>query len=73
MLRRDDLQQMRGFVREEVQEETGPIKKQLALINRKVDRLQKDITFIVNDYGNAVSYLRKRVERIEDHLDVSKV
>lgn len=73
MLRRDDLQQMRGVVREEVQEETGPIKKQLALINRKVDRLQKDITFIVNDYGNAVSYLRKRVERIEYHLDVSKV
>ena len=71
MLTRDDLQQIRDVVREEVQSETGPIKKQLGIVNRKVNRIQKDIKSIVYDYSNAISGLRKRVKRIEEHLDLS--
>ena len=89
MLTRDDLEQIRGvfknemhvaiqeevrgIVREEIQYEIGPIKKNLAVVTHKVNRLQKDITLIVHDYSNAISGLRKRVERIEDHLDLPQV
>jgi hypothetical protein len=70
MLTRDDLLQIREIVRDEVQSETRPIKKQLSVVTRKVNRLQKDITFIVHDYSNAILGIRKRVERIEGHLDL---
>jgi hypothetical protein len=70
MLTRDDLQQIRVVVREEVTSETGPIKKQLSVVTRKVTRLQKEMTLIVHDYSNAISGVRKRVEKIEEHLDL---
>jgi hypothetical protein len=49
-------EEIRTTVREEIQRETSQIKKQL--------------TFIVKDYSSAILQLRKRVERIEDHLDL---
>lgn len=70
MLTRDDLDQIRSIVREEVCEE---VSSQLKPVNRKLNRLQKDISFIVKDYSNAVSHLRKRVDRIEDHLDLPQI
>ncbi len=87
MLTRDDLNQIRGIVREEVHDEVqnevrGIIREevrkivkvevslQLKPVNRKLNRLQKDITFIVHDYSNAIMHVRKRVERIEEHLDL---
>ena len=79
MLTRDDLEQIRevvrdevhhvvqtevkGLIREEIQKETSPVKKQLAIVNRKLNRLQKDITYIVKDCSNAISHLRKRIEK----------
>ena len=61
MLTRDDLQQIRGVVKEEVAIQLKPV-------NRKLTRLQKDMTLIVKDYTNAIVHVRKRVEKIEDHL-----
>jgi hypothetical protein len=77
MLTRDDLQQMREVVREEIKGEISfqlkPVSQKLSRLDRKLNRLKKDIIFIVHDYGNAVSHLRKRADRIEDHLDLSEV
>jgi hypothetical protein len=62
MLTRDDLEQIRGIVREEVRSEVSTqlkearseVSTQLRSVNRKLDRLQKDMTFIVKDYSNAI-------------------
>jgi uncharacterized FlaG/YvyC family protein len=82
MLTRDDLEQIRGVVKEEVRETIreevrGIVREEVTLqvkpVNRKLNRIQKEITFVVHDYSNAISGLRKRVERIEDHLDLPQV
>jgi hypothetical protein len=70
MLARDDLQQVREVVREEVKDE---VSQQLKPVNRKLNRLQKDMKVIVYDYSNAISGLRTRVEKIEEHLDLPQV
>ncbi len=74
MLTRDDLEQIRGVMREEVRSIVREeVSSQLKPVNRKLNRIQKDMTFIVKDYSNAVSHLRKRVDRIEDHLDLPQI
>jgi len=74
MLTRDDLEQIRGIVREEVKEEVSsqlkPVNHRLDQMDgklnrfdRKLNRLQKDMTFIVHDYSNAIAGLREKVEK----------
>lgn len=82
MLTKNDLDQIRGIVREEVKEE---VSTQLKPVNQRLDqadhrlnrvyrrlaRLQKEMTLIVHDYTNAIVHVRKKGEKIEDHLNLS--
>ena len=76
MLTRDDLEQIRNVIREEtrviVKEEVkSEVSLQIKPVNRKLNRLQKDITWIMHDYTNAIVHVRKRVERLEKHVGFS--
>jgi len=55
-------------VRETVKEE---VSVQLKPVNRKLNRIQKDIRWIMRDYTNAIVHVRKRVERLENHAGFS--
>ncbi len=80
MLDRDDLNKIRGIVKEEVREIVREevrevvreeVSVQLKPVNRKLNRLQKNMNFIVKDYNNAIVHVRRRVQGIEDHLGIT--
>jgi len=70
MLTRNDLDQIRGIIKEEVKDE---VSVQLKPINRKLNRIQKEITYLAKDYSNVIMHVRKRVKRIDDHLDLPEI
>lgn len=68
----------RKIVREEtskiVQSETRKIvKEELVPIKEDITHIRKDIKTIVNYFDREYLNLRKRVERIEDHLNLSQL
>ena len=73
-------EEVRAIVKEEVsvaiKEEVRPIireevSNQLKPVNRKLNRIQKDMKLMADDYTNAIVHVRKRMEKIEDHLNLS--
>lgn len=87
MLTKSDLQQIRNIVKEEakkavigespqivekiVARELAPIKKDIQTIKTDITKIKKDIDVIISFFDNEYLGLRRRVERIEDHLGFS--
>ena len=62
MLTKNDLFQIKKIVGEEI----SPVKKD-------VIKIRKDISIIVSAFDNEYLDLRKRLERIENHLNLSPI
>lgn len=65
---REELTQARGEIRKETRE---MIKEELSPVKEDIAQIRKDIKTIVNFFDNEYMELRKRVERIEKHLNLS--
>lgn len=63
MLSRTDLGQIREIVKEEV-------KTAVDVVDKKLDKAQEDISEILTEVIKHHDDLEKRVERIENHLDL---
>lgn len=64
MITDDDLLRIRGAVREEIKTELKPV-------NRKLNRLKKDIAYVLNTHDEDIKNVRQRVERLEVNLGLS--
>lgn len=62
MITDDDLLKIRGVIKEEIQVE---LKNELKPINRKLNRLKKDIAYVLNTHDEDIKNLRVRVDRLE--------
>ena len=71
MLTNQDLNQIRGIVKEEISAEVGPLKKDIKTLKSDVAEIRKDIKRIVNFFDREYLELRNRVENIEQHLGIT--
>ncbi|MEK7078623.1 MAG: hypothetical protein AAB929_01005 [Patescibacteria group bacterium] len=71
MLTRDDLQAIQQIVKVEVKKE---IKNGLSVglkpIYKELRKLRKDLNITITSFDNEIIDTRRRVDRIEDHLDL---
>ncbi len=85
MLSSEDLSEIQKIVQTEttkaVESKTGsviekavtPIKKDMQTLKSDMTRIRKDIKTIVNFFDTEYLDLRKRVERIEEHLNLTPI
>lgn len=60
-----------GIVRKIVQEETPKIiQKELIPIKRDIKKIKKDVDIIVTTFDRDYVFLRRRLDRLEDHLQL---
>lgn len=77
MLTKNDLDQIRSVVSQEIQKETKPLKTDISdlkmdvkTLKKDVRRIQKDQKTIVNFFDSDYLELRGRILRVEAHLDL---
>lgn len=70
MLNKTDLKQIDNVVSKRIKGELVPIKKDIKTIKTDVSQIRKDVKTIVNFFDREYLDLRKRVERIEEHLNI---
>ncbi|HVF69929.1 MAG TPA: hypothetical protein VNA13_05185 [Xanthomonadales bacterium] len=69
MLTKNDIQQIREVVREEVKDEVSQqLKDQLKPLSRKLNRVQKDLSYVIGDYDERIVLAHKRIDRVEKHV-----
>ena len=74
MLNKTDLQHIQKIVKTEVQQETRRIvKEELNPVKKDITHIRRDIKTIVSFFDDEYLKLRKRVERIEDHLNLPTI
>ncbi len=82
MLTKNDLQQIQSIVKTEVQQETKRIvqketrkivREELVPIKKYIAQIRNDMKTIANFFDREYLELRKRVERIEEHLYLSPI
>lgn len=71
MLTKDDLAQIRGVVKEEIQAEVVSLKKDVQILRKDVSKIRKDVGTIVNYFDREYIELRQRIENIENHLGIT--
>lgn len=64
MLTKDDLSAIRVIVQNEVQKETKPI-------NKRLKKIEKDLSVTITFFDDEHLHLVKRVDRIENHVGLS--
>jgi hypothetical protein len=69
MLTKSDLQQIKAVVKEEA----NAIKIVVEVVDKKLDRAQEDISEILTEIIGRNDNLEKRVDHIEEHLNLPKV
>jgi predicted nuclease with TOPRIM domain len=57
-------------IREAVQDEINPIRAGIKTLKTDVAQIRKDIKRIISFFDSEYLQLRKRVERIEEHLNL---
>lgn len=68
MLTKGDLSQIQKIVKEEVQAGTNPLKKDMQVVKKDVAQIRKDIKVISSFFDREYLELRRRVEKVEQHL-----
>ena len=68
MLTKNDLQQIKGIVKEEVE----PIKIAVKAVDKKLDKVQEDIAEYLNTLEPRITNVEGRMSNIEEHLDLPK-
>lgn len=64
MLTKNDLQQIQEVVNSEIK----PVKKDIKTLKSDVSEIRKDVKAIISYFDRDYVNLRKRIERIEEHL-----
>lgn len=85
MLTSQDLSEIQKIIQKEtksiVQEETSlivekaiaPIKKDIKTIKSDISQIRSDVKTVINFFDKEYLELRKRLERIEDHLNLPPI
>jgi predicted nucleic acid-binding Zn-ribbon protein len=77
MLSKDDLKEIQTIVQTEtsnaVEKAIAPLKKDIKTLTSDVTQIRSDMKTLVNFFDKEYLELRKRVERIEEHLRLSPV
>jgi len=75
MLTKDDFQQIRGIVREEVQAEIrieiDPLKSDVKTTKKDASKIRQDVDTLIDFFDHEYVELRQRVENIESHLGIT--
>jgi len=66
MLTKKDLSEIQKIVQKEI----NPIKNDVKTIKSDISQIRNDVKTIVNFFDREYLELRKRVERIEEHLNL---
>jgi len=68
MLTKKDLSEIQKIVQKEI----NPIKNDVKTIKSDISQIRNDVKTIVNFFDREYLELRKRVERIEEHLNLDQ-
>jgi adenylosuccinate lyase len=68
MLTKKDLSLIDAIVSRRIQIELEPVKKDLRTLKSDMTQTRKDVKALVNFFDREYLELRRRVERIEEHL-----
>ena len=73
MLTKNDLGQIRDVVREEVKVAKDELKSEIKALEKRTDKKLKKMTnSILNYHDEHAIYLRKRIEKLEEHTGILK-
>ena len=72
MLTKNDLNQIRGIVKEEIKIEVTPLSKKIEVLDKKLDKVQEDIGEYLNRLEPRVTIVEKRIDDVEEHLNFPK-
>jgi hypothetical protein len=74
MLTKQDLSEIQKIIQQEtsviVEKAINPIKKDIKTIKSDISQIRSDIKTVINFFDKEYLELRKRVERIEEHLNL---
>lgn len=70
MLTKNDLVQIQKIVQCEILWEVKPLKKDVKFLKADIRYIKDPINVMITTFDNEDTRLRKRMERIENHLDL---
>lgn len=68
MLTKNDLQQIRDVVREEVKDE---VKQQLKPVKKDLHSVKKDLSYVIGEYDERIVHAHRKIDKVEKHLGIS--
>jgi len=73
MLTKNDLKQIKNVVKPLISEGITPLKSDIKTLKEDVSKIRRDVAVILDFFDTEYLNLRKRVERIEEHLNLPPV
>lgn len=70
MLTKNDFVQIQKIVQHEIRQEAKPLRKDVKLLKADIRYIKDTINEVITAFDNEDEELRKRVQRIENHLDL---
>ena len=73
MLTQEDLSAIKGIIKEEfspLNKDVSSLKKDVDFLKKGFRRMEKKLDDTINFFDHEHLHLRKRVDRIEDHLNL---
>lgn len=67
MLTKNDLNQIRGIVKEEITEQLDPVKKDVGSLKKDVKLIKRDQKMMLDLLDKEQMQQRKRIIRLEEH------
>ncbi len=71
MLTKKDLQLIAEVVDQKIELRLKPIDKRLKTMNKKLNRVVNDVSWIAKEFDTEIVTTRRRVDRIEKNLNIS--
>jgi hypothetical protein len=68
MLTRNDLQQIRTIVKEEVQGETKPIRSDISMLQKDMKSVRQKLNKVSKDVDTLIPYFDKRITSLEKDM-----
>lgn len=71
MLEKQDLQEIQKIVQDETKKIVrAELEKELKPIKRDISKISRDLTVVINTFDNEILNNRRRIDRIEQHLNL---
>lgn len=68
MLTKNDLNQIRGVVKDEVTAQLDPVKKDIKVLKRDVSQIKRNQEVMLDSLDKEQMQQRKRIIRLEEHV-----